>query len=207
MYSSSLHEWWSTLSAAEHVFWAIAVVFTVLFIIQFSLMFIGGLDFDGDVDVDGHNVDTGGHDHGGNGGHDFQLISVRGIIAFFTFFGWTGIGVLSSNGALLSAIGGGAVAGSIAMGIVAYVVYFFASMQESGNLGISDTMYTTGEVYLTIPGNKQQPGKVLLKVHNRIRQWDAMTEGETLPNGTHIRVIDILNDELLLVEPVAGYLE
>jgi len=81
----SINNWWVHLSGAEQVFWAIAVIFTILFTIQFVISLIG-LDFDSDVDVDGTHADV----HGGDFDVDpsFTLFSVRSIIAFFTFFGW-----------------------------------------------------------------------------------------------------------------------
>ena len=54
-----------------------AIIFSVLFFIQFILLLIG---FDSDSDTD--------FDHGGDSGsleHEFSALSARSIIAFFTF--------------------------------------------------------------------------------------------------------------------------
>ena len=81
----SLNNWWHSLNGLEQVFWAIALIFTILFLIQFVLSIIG-LGVDSDVDMSGH-LDTDLH---GDMPHDytvdpsFTLFSVRSVIAFFT---------------------------------------------------------------------------------------------------------------------------
>ena len=51
--------WWASLNTIEQIFWGIAIVFSVLFIIQFGLSLFG-LDFDADADVE---VSSAGSDY------------------------------------------------------------------------------------------------------------------------------------------------
>lgn len=192
-----LADWWAALSGLERVFWGISIVFSVLFFIQFVLSLIG-IDFDADTDFDvgGGDVDTGGLDA------DFTILSVRSFIAFFTFFGWAGVGVINSGGSGLLAAGIGAAAGFSAMFVVAYMMYLFTKLQDEGSVfHIDSAIDAPGKVYLTIPPDQSGKGIVHITVNGTMREMKAMTESTTIPTGTEIRVVDIINDNILLVEP------
>ncbi len=197
-----LGDWWSELSGAQQIFWGISIVFSVLFLIQFVLSLIG-LDFDGDADIDVHaEADTGYHLD-----PDFTLLSVRSIIAFFTFFGWTGVLVLNRGGSTLAALGFASLAGFAAMSIVGYMLYVFSKLTQEGNLDLNEAVLQTGEVYLRIPANRNGLGKVHINVKGSLREMDAVTEGEALATGSRIRIIKLLDKNVMLVEPVREFLE
>ena len=190
---SNLNQWWETLSSAHQVFWFIAVIFSVLFFIQLILLLIG-FDSDG-TDFD-HATDSASFEH------EFSALSVRSIIAFFTFFGWTGVLALGNNLNVWFAVLLASLTGLAAMFIVAYMVYKFAQLEQSGTLNLYNALDKPGEVYLTIPAHGKGTGKVHLLVEGRIREIDAVTPGEVLKTGTPIRVIDIMNGNVLKVESV-----
>lgn len=191
-----LEDWWGPLASAEKVFWGIALVFSVLFLIQFVLSLIG-LDFDGDADID-----VGGDtslDHGLDA--DFTVLSVRGIIAFFTFFGWAGVLVLNAGYGIWPAIVFACLSGIAAMFVVGYMMYMFSKLSENGNINLNEALYHTGEVYLFIPANKNGYGKVHLKFQGALKEVDAVTDGDALPTGSSIKVVEIIDNNLILVEP------
>lgn len=187
-----LEGWWGELGGLEQVFWGISIVFSVLFIIQFVLSLIG-FDFDGEADLD-HSGGVDGLDT------DFTIFSVRSLIAFFTFFGWTGVLILNAGGSSLFAIIAAFISGLLAMFLVAYVMYAFMQLQSDGNLDINNALDEIGEVYLVIPGNNQGTGKVQVKVQGTLREMEAVTQGKSLPTGTKIRVVDILDENKIVVE-------
>ncbi len=190
---NNLNLWWESLSSAHQVFWFIAVIFSVLFFIQFILLLIG-FDADG-TDFD-HSGDIVSFDH------EFSALSVRSIIAFFTFFGWTGVLTLGNNLSVWLAVLLSSIAGLTAMFMVAYMIYKFAQLEQSGTLNLYNALDKPGEVYLTIPAQGQGIGKVHLLVEGRIRELDAVTQGESLKTGTPIKVIDIMDGNVLKVESV-----
>lgn len=195
MSTVSISQWWDVLSGAQQVFWGISVFFSVLFIFQFVINLIGlGLDVDSDLDTE-TDLDHSTHIDPG-----FTWLSVRGIIAFFTFFGWAGVIVLSKGGLVLTALVVGLVSGMLAMSLVGYLLYLFSQQTQEGNYHIDESLYQTGEVYLTIPALKSGVGKIMIQLGNGLREVDAITEGRSLPNGTLVRVIGILDDRVLLVE-------
>lgn len=190
-------DWWYSLSSIQQVFWGIALIFSLLFLIQFGLSLLGA-DVDADADVD---VDLGEH---GSFSLDpsFTLLSVRSIIAFFTFFGWMGVLALSkgygSGMVILIAAG----SGLAAMVIVAYLMYFFSRLAEEGNADLTELIYKNATVYLTIPERRKGKGKVHVTLNNALREMDAVTEGERLDNGKSVKIIEIIEDNILVVEPV-----
>ena len=191
----SINSWWENLSAAHQVFWFVAIVFSVLFFIQFILLIIG-------LETD----DAGDLDHGDDHGHfenEFSALSVRSIIAFFTFFGWTGVLAMGNHLSIWLTVILSSVAGLAAMFIVAYLMYKFAQLEQSGTLNLYHALDQPGEVYLPIPANRAGPGKIHLIIDGRSREMDAVTDGELLKTGTPVKVVEILDDNTLKVEKTA----
>lgn len=187
--------WWAELATIDQVFWGIALAFSVLFLIQFGLT-VFGLDFDAEADAD----------IGGEGGYgldpSFTLLSVRSIIAFFTFFGWAGViarlNDYSTTWVLISAL----IAGFSAMFVVAYMMYFFSKLAETGNADLSELIFKNATVYLTIPERRKGKGKIHVTLQSSLREMDAVTEGEQLPSGRAVKIIEIIENNVLVVEPV-----
>jgi len=188
----SINEWWDALSSPHQVFWFIAIVFSVLFFIQFILSLIG---------MESHSVDLTAPTEI-NVDHEFSALSMRSIIAFFTFFGWTGVVVLNRGLGVWVAVTLASLAGLAAMFIVAYLMYKFSQLEQSGTLNLYHALDQQGEVYIPIPGEGKGQGKIQLKVDGRVRELDAITDGGSLKTGDLIRVTDILDDNVLKVEPL-----
>lgn len=196
-----LGEWWADLAGIDKIFWGISIVFSVLFFIQFVLSLIG-LDFETDVDVD---TDTGFSTDA-----DFTLFSVRSFIAFFTFFGWTGVLILNNGGTTFWAIAFGTLSGFLAMLLVGYLLYLFARLQDDGSVfNPYEAVDEVGTVYIRIPANQQGTGKIQIKLQGSIKEMEAVTrDSEQIPTGAAIRVIDILDDETtMVVESLDKYLK
>ncbi len=197
-----LEDWWGLLSSTEKVFWGISLVFSVLFLIQFVVSLIG-LNYVADPNDEVH-VEMNGEYHLEPG---FTILSVRSIIAFFTFFGWTGLLFLKSGKGVWTAIGFASLAGLAAMFIAGYIIYMFAKLTAQGSASLSRALYSTGKVYLSIPANKNGQGKVRIKIKGALKEVNAVTNGDTLPTGSTIKVVEILNDNLILVEQADYFLK
>ncbi len=90
--------------------------------------------------------------------------------------------------------------GFLAMVAVAYVFSKLLRLQETGTVNVDSALGQTGEVYLTIPGAKQGLGKIHLKLAGKLMEFDAVTTGHTLTNGTMVTVKRIGADNVMLVE-------
>ena len=182
------------MTSFEQVYWIIALIGSVIFIVILIMTFIGG-DMDGHVDLEGPDVDI---DDGGVG---FQFFTLKNLIAFFTIFGWTGVvcsGYGLSNGlTLIIAV----IAGLSMMVATTSLFFFMHRLAESGTLQIKNAIGAIGEVYLPIGANRSNTGKVQIKVQGSLRELEALTDEDTgLPTGSIVKVIEIVSAELLLVE-------
>ena len=191
-------QWWGELTTLEQVYWGIALVFTTLFLIQFLISLIG-LDIDGEIEIGGDTLDT---DIALN--YEFQLFSLRSVIAFFAFFGWIGLFVLSRSGGMWISIILASLGGFIAMVSVAYLMYLMTKLQEEGNIYIKHALHEDGEVYLTIPEKSTGTGKIHVNIQGALKEVDAVTHGKAIPTGEKIKVVDILNKNTVLVESIQG---
>lgn len=195
----SINLWWDALSSPHQVFWFIAIIFSVLFFIQFILLVIG-IDSDSDT----------GFDHAGDSGsieHEFSALSARSIIAFFTFFGWTGVLAMGNQLSVWIAVALATGVGLTAMFIVAYLMFKFAQLEQSGTLNFYHALDQHGEVYLPIPAHQVGRGKIHLKIDGTVREMDAITDGELLKTGAQVKVIEIMEDNTLKVESLPVELE
>jgi len=183
--------WWSSLSVIMKILWGVTLAATLVFIIQSILTFIGA-DIDADTDFDS-SLD--GLDSGMN------LYTFRNFVNFLLGFGWTAILLKDSIQSKVLLV---VVATLVGIALVAIVMYMFkllASMQQNGAIDISkDGVGCTGKVYLTIPGERKGEGKVQISINNSVREYVALTDGDTIKNGTPIKVVEVLNDNTLLVE-------
>ncbi len=188
--------WWHELAFVEQVFWTIAIVFTILFVLQLVSSILG-VDFDGDMDVDldmdsdldgGFDIDPG-----------FTLFSVRSIIAFFTFFGWVGVITTSGGMETKTAIVVSFISGFIAMIFVAFVLFQLVKLSEVGTVEIEEALGKYGKVYIPIPANRSDTGMISIELGGKTMELKAVTDGDLLKTGTIIYVFKVLEDNVLLV--------
>ncbi len=184
------------MEMAEQVFWAIAIPSTLIFFILLALSFFGAeaeADFETELDVD--------TDVGKDGGVPFQFFSFKNMVAFFSIFSWTGIACLDSGFGLGMTILISTIAGAIMMLLMASIFFFMGKMVQSGTMKISNALNKTGEVYLPVPASRAGFGKIQINIQGSIREMSAITdEREDLKQGTVVRVKQIIDGNILLVE-------
>ena len=189
-------EWWSSLSLIMKILWGITLAASLIFVIQTVLTFLGAdgsidTDFDSPADADAPSGEGSG----------MGLLTFRNFVNFFLGFGWTAIllrGQISSTSVLLL------VSIIIGVGLVAIVMLLFkwlSGMQQSGNIDVfTSAEGCQGKVYLTIPAARSGEGKVQIAINNSVREYNAVTDGETLKTGTDIWVVEAINENTLVVE-------
>lgn len=188
---SNLSEWWSSLDIIHQIYWGIAIPFSLIFLIQMVLTFIGGeMDVDGDADFD---VES-------DSGAGFQFFTLKNFIGFFTIFAWSGIASLDSGFGTGTTLIVSTISGLIMMVIMASLFYLFSKLTDSGTMNINNARGAVAEVYMRIHGSRSNVGKVLVKVQGSLRELEAITDDlEDLPTGAVVNVIDVINDNILLV--------
>lgn len=171
-------------------FWWVAIITSVIFLIQTVLTFAGGHGADGiNADFDG---DLTGADA------PFQMFSLRNLINFLMGFGWTGVAFYHSidNKALLTVL-------AVAVGIFFVLLFFFVIRQlmkltEDNTFKVEQLIGKSGAVYLTIPESRSGVGKIQISYNNTSHELSAVTDGERLISGTRVKVLGI-EDRILIV--------
>ncbi len=186
-----MNEWFSAFEPFEKVYWSIALIASGIFIVLIILTFIGG-DYDdtGDVDAD---ID-------GDTGIDFQFLSFKNLIGFFTIFGWTGIACIGAELPMGIVLLVSIICGLLMMAIMASLFYFLGKLNSSGTLKIKNALNQIGEVYLTIGANRSRIGKVHINIQGGLRELEALTdEAYDLHQGDIITVTEITGTGILIV--------
>lgn len=191
--------WWSSLSVMLKVLWGITLAASLIFLIQSVMTFIGadsGGDFDMDFDT-GSASDVDMTDLGHSG---MNLYTFRNFVNFCLGFGWTAVLMYEKIPSLTVLF---IVAFLVGVALVAAVMYLFkllSSMQQSGNINVyKSAVGCHGTVYLTIPGERKGDGKVQISINGSIREYNALTDDETIPTGTPVKVVEVLDESTLVV--------
>lgn len=188
--------WFTSLPPTLRLYWGIAIFATVVFAVQTVMSFVGiGEINSGDVDMD---FDTS-VDNMDNAGA-MSLLSIRNVFYFLLGFGWTGISLwdtVSSRTLLALA------ACAVGCAFVALFMFLFRQMmrlQSNGAFRINDSVGKVCDVYLRIPANGQGLGKVQISFGGSVQELDARTDGELIPSGSKVRVLRVVDNNVLEVE-------
>ena len=139
------------ITGVDLLFAGSAIVGTVLFVIYFLLVLLGGVA-EGAVDLIGLDVDM---DIGAEG--IFHLLTIQGLLSFMMMFGIFGLGVSQSNDNVLYAILAGTVAGVGSMWVIGKVFQMMKSLETDGTIKYHQSIGAKGKVYRTIsPGESGQ---------------------------------------------------
>lgn len=186
--------WWTSLSTAMQVLWAITLSASLIFVIQTVMTFLGLGDHDADFDLD---TSDGSFD----ADPSMNLLTFRNLVNFCMGFGWTAVLMhekIQSNALLIIV---SVIVGILLVTVVMWIIKWLSGMQQTGNIDVhKSAVGCEGKVYLTIPGERKGEGKVQITINNAVREYDAVTDGETIPTGKAIKVTEVINDYTLLVE-------
>lgn len=184
---------WQDLSLIEQIYWLVTIPSTLVFIVLLILTIVGA-DVGGDVETD---VDAALAD---GDSIPFQFLSLKNIIAFFTMFGWSGLGFLHTGLPVWLVIVISGICGFLMMLGMAALFYFMSKLAETGTLKIDNAIGRSGEVYLTIPAGRAGVGKVQMVIQGALQTLDAVTdEPEPIATSSIIEVVDVIAGQILLV--------
>ena len=200
-----LATWWAELSPVMKLLWAVTLTASLIFIIQTVMTFLGAdadsTDFDMDVDTSMDGGDLSNIEGGSN------LYTFRNFVNFFLGFGWSAILLqksVKSTGLLV------VLAVLVGIALVVAVMYLFkwlSSMQQSGNINVyKAAVGCQGKCYLVIPGERAGEGKVQITIQGAVREYNAVTDGDTIKTGTPIKVVETIDANTLLVEELNSYI-
>jgi membrane protein implicated in regulation of membrane protease activity len=211
-------EFFLELATLEKVFAIMAVVASLLFVIQLLIMLVTGggeADVDAHVDIDASGIDAdidmdvdtdldGADGHVAHADSDiaFKVFTVQGTVAFFMMLGWIGLATSKASGfGPAASIGIGVAAGIVANLVIAKLFQSFKKLQTSGTMNLKNAVGEEGEVYLTIKEN--EPGKVRVAVQEHLKVFDAVSdEGGEIPTGTRVIVVRVVKGNTMVVKRI-----
>ena len=203
-----MFEWWRGLALVVQIFYCIAIPATLILLVQTVLTFFGFDDGDIDIDTDIPDVSDGvfGEDAVSDvsdvaGMDSLHIFTVRGIVAFFVVFGWTGVAMLSSGVSLAITIPVAAICGFAMMVIIAYIFRAVMKLRSDGTANISNALGAAGRVYLTVPPSRTGEGKVNIMLQGAYVERNAVTdEEEPIATGSEVIVVGLSGDTNLVVK-------
>lgn len=177
----------------------IALAFTTFFVLQGAFTFIGAgdtfefdADFNAEIDMD---IDVT------NGiGMTLHLFSVRGIIAFFMMFGWTGHLLTEGDVNPFIVFVVAFLSGTIMLFLVSLIYYFINKLSQEGTLNKKEAIGKEGTVYIPIPSRNEGIGKIQIVVSGSLRTLDAIAKDKSIETGTEVKVLSIINNMLEVEE-------
>ncbi len=180
-------EWFNDLEPLLKIYWVIAIIASLVFVIQMVLAFSGIDSSEGGMDGDVHLDGT------------FQYFSLRNLVNFFIGFGWGGVCFYQT---FESKVWVGICALLTGLFFVAFFFFLikqFMKLSKDNTFKIEDTVGKVSDVYLVIPGENEGRGKIQISVKGSVHEIDAMTEGDKIPTGSKARVIEVIDNQTVLV--------
>ncbi len=181
------------MSRLQMIFTGCAIAGGSLFLIRLAIQLIG---FSAEADADADAMDSTDADA------SFRVMSLLGITAFLMMFGLGGRAMLESRpDSAPSAVLVGLLAGGFSLWLMGWLFKGMRKLQSSGTTDLSKAIGQEGSVYLTIP--EKDIGKVQIAFHGRLSVMDARAaHGQPLPTGTRVKVLRIIDGNILEVELV-----
>jgi membrane protein implicated in regulation of membrane protease activity len=185
------------ITGVDVFFAAMAVIGTILFIIYFLLVMIGGVAdgiadsipfLDINLEMDAEGV--------------FHMLTIQGLLSFMMMFGIFGLAASQADQNAIIAILAGSIAGIASMWIVGKVFQAVASLETDGTVVHSQALGAKGTVYRRIePG---QTGQVQVEFQSALRTCNAVAEDDTmqLDTGKFVTVVGNIS-EMLIVRPLS----
>lgn len=182
-----LMEWWKALESSSQAFLSMAIVSSLLLVMLVAIHLMG-LEQDTESDVKTQSE------------RKRQLFDARMILVFFTLFSWMIVTFSFFQFSIPIAL--------LIATLVAAVMTFFSRylikrwFTRNDKMGPADLLQQTGEVLQSIPPHRNGFGKVFLSLPEAPFQIEAITAGQELSPGAHVRVVDVIDDRIILVEPI-----
>jgi membrane protein implicated in regulation of membrane protease activity len=175
-------EWWKTLGFIKQTCWLAAVVFSLLL---FILLIMGLFEEESESSTASQK-------------RSYPVFSSRSFLTFFSIFSWTVLmGLYVSLSYFISIL--------LAVITASFGVWGVLRLTREANpraINRSENYREgIGRVLNPIPSHRNGFGKVKLDYDGKGRSIEAMTAGTELKPGERVRVVEIIEGRILVVEP------
>ncbi|MCH5168285.1 MAG: NfeD family protein [Prevotellaceae bacterium] len=195
-----LTDWFAQIDPAIRAYWMIAIAASAVFLVQMVMTFIGigdadGIDGDFDMcgDADGGTLDAGG---------TLQLFSVRNIVNFLLGAGWGGVCLSSTITNSVVLCFAALLTGCVFVAVFAFIYKQMRHLEHDGAFRIEECLGQVADVYLRIPAGRNGEGRIQYSFQGSVQELPAVTDGDQIPSGAKVRVVEIIGDHTLLVEKI-----
>ena len=188
MYSFLLILEMDQLNTIEKSSWGTAIIATCLLLILEVMSFLGQ-----------------GKDHSKKA-ESSRTNDAQTVLLFFTFLGWSSILVHLWIPSWPIVLVIGVAIGLFTAGLPRLISRFRKKKQLAIRQAfeMDKALKSTGEVLADIPSGRGGKGKVHLNLRSAPYQVDAVSNGRHLPVGSPVRVVEIVDGRVLVVEPLTG---
>ena len=198
--------WWNSLTSDHKLFWAAAIVSSMLFAIQIALVFLGGdTDMDADADAGGDmgtDADADADADADHAGSIFGYFTIRNLTAFFMGFGWGGLSMLQKSYDILPTTVVAVLVGLVFGFVVMVIMKGLSKLKDEGTISIANAVGTLGTVSITIPEEMKGAGKVSVVIQGRLSEVEAVTKSsEALTRGQQVKVEKVSGNKLIVTKP------
>lgn len=199
---NAMFETFLTFPTMLQIYWALAAIASVIFIIQAVMTFAG---FDADTDAD---IPTAPDSipESGDASFDtdgFHLISVRSVICFILGFGWTGAlcWPYIENRFLLALLA--CVVGLLFMATIAFLIFQVMKLNKDNTFRIEQVIGQVADVYLRIPAHRAESGKITVSLNGSMHELEAYSDSDAdIPTGARVRITEVIEASTVLVSPI-----
>ena len=136
-----------------------------------------------------------------DGSAAFGIFSFLSVTAFLMTTGWVGLATRLDLGLTpLPAAAISVVSGAVMMFITGFLMVAVRRLAQEQTYDMKTAVGRTGQVYMSIPAESEGAGQVRVSISGRSMIVSARTEGPALEAFTDIRVTDVRDDGVLIVE-------
>ncbi|MDF2385309.1 hypothetical protein JMG10_27815 [Nostoc ellipsosporum NOK] len=172
--------WWQELGTPQKIYWAIALLFSLLFASQTILSLIHR-------DEEKNRYVPG-------------LLNVRNVIAFCCVAGWTGVALLAANFNLSLATLLAAGAGALAVLLIWFLQRSLQRVKADPAFDIRQAIGKIGEVNVPVPAHLQGQGEIHIKIEGAVRELPAVSADEqAIAAGKLVKVLSLQEANVLVV--------
>jgi len=197
--------WWDGLTNFQQIVFIFAVTASVLLLIFLIMMLIGmgsHADFDdvdaSDFDADG-NVDIA-NDEPLSMASGLKLVTLRGVLAFFSIGGWIAF-IIAEIAPWWLALIIGIICGSLMALILAIVFKQIQKLEQNGNLDYRYAIGKQASVYIKIPADNSGIGKIIVQFNDKYLEVEAVTSNkEDIGAGSFVKIVGLKENNILIVE-------
>jgi membrane protein implicated in regulation of membrane protease activity len=172
--------WWQELSTPEKLYWAVALLFSLLFASQTILSLV--------------------HRDEEKNRYTPQIMNVRNVIAFCCVAGWTGVALLAADIGLGTATLLSLAAGAMAVVLIWFLQRSLQRVKADPGFDIQQAIGKIGEVNVPVPAHLQGQGEVHIKIQGSVREIPAVSADEqSIAAGKLVKVLSVQEKNVLVV--------